>query len=185
MAEDEVLVDHIRQLRKIPGLEYARFPVTFECNLGYEAPRQAGTIVEAHRRALIPEVIILAEDGKLGHKHPGFRTSNESKKAMALLFQKQLHKGRVCFSEKFVYTSSRLNDPLTPSSARIEIVKELENYVRTIEFPNAGNRHTEPKEYFSGKHGKGTDDKAIATQLVSFMHKKFVSPQGEYAKYHR
>lgn len=170
-ATDKILVDLIRTVRRLPGLTMAKIVVCIESNLAYEAQRQSAMLQKAAAEAQIPQVIIMHEDESHGRVNAGFRTTEDSKKAMALLADEKLCQRRIQFHKNFVYVSTDPQDKLDADSYKKELVKQLEDYKRII-IPSK-NPYIPSKELYSGKRGCGTDDDAIAFQLNLMLWDKF------------
>ena len=175
-AQEDILVKHIQEVRKVPGLQGARFIVIVESNLAFEAQRQTDMLLEYSRKLVIPEVVVMREN----KGRPGLQTNEITKAEMAGLLDKSLRKARVLFHRNFVYTSHNPAD--TPARMREEYVRQLGNYKRIV-VPALNNAYAAPKVLFSGKSGyAGGDDSAITIQLNLYGWSIF-KRNTEYSKY--
>lgn len=145
-----LLVTHIQRLKRIQGLESALVIFIPESNLKYNAWHQSLGL----RQSGLDGIVIMQED----HNRAGVSTSNDSKKAMALAFAEVLHRGHVRFHRDFVCVNSDITKKgYTVPQMKDEICKQLASFTRRIEHSKT-NPHQEPKEFYSGKGGAGTDD---------------------------
>ena len=102
---------------------------------------------------------------------------------MAEEFSTYLNARRVRFHHKFF----TMNDPAKWDEAKMRerIVTEMKNYARHIIRPRNDQTMRECREKFSGKHGFGRDDLAIALQLNVLMKSIFFSNIETYQRYYR
>ena len=126
-------------------------------------------------RAGVPRVVTIDEDCT----RSGLRTTKETKKQMAVLFNRALMDRRVLFHERFV----TVDEDHTPAELRKTIIAELKTYHRILE-PSKNDPLADPKERFSGKHGGGCDDHCIAVQLNYISRNLFFSQPEKYGEWY-
>jgi len=139
-------VNHIQALRRLPGFEAATIVFVPENNLGWEAERMESMLT----RAGVPRVVTIDED----YNRSGLRTTKETKKQMAVLFNRALMDRRVLIHERFVTA----DEDHTPQDLQKTIIGELKTYQRVLT-PNKTDQLADPTERFSGKMGGGCDGK--------------------------
>ncbi len=153
----ELLIEHIRALKRIRNCESARIVFAPESNLSWSAALQ-DYIIQSRVGASL-DICTLHEDK---HGRPGIPTTNELKGLMVDNFKEMLKQKKVKFYRGFISVAGK------PDKLKVKIVDQLRDY--NIYFDdgdlnNKRNKNKKAKQTYGGKSGKGSDDMAIATQL--------------------
>lgn len=155
--QTDLLLQHFKALREIPGLSQAKIILVPESNYAWESQRYALDIIGAG----VPGIYLMDED----EKQQGFRTSNKSKKMMAMLFNVVLNAHCVKFHPLAVSVSS------TRQKMRDLLIKQLGAYKRKITAKKGeGSEFAKPTETYTGKIGGHADDQAVMVQLNYIAH---------------
>lgn len=149
-------MQHIKNVRKLRGLESARVVFCPESNLAHEGKRIAQDLA----RERVRNVWCIMEDGK---RQEGVRMSESFKKECAISFSALLLQHRVQFHPRMVCISRGEYENYSPQSMRTLLIDEIAAYKRELRL-NKTTPGAPAKEFFSGKLG-GCDDHCIAVQL--------------------
>lgn len=168
-GQSNLLVDHMKRIRSLPGFEAATIVFAPESNLAFEGIHQANKLKKLH----MPNICIMEEDDG----RPGVRTDNNLKKAMATALRAKIIKGKVKIHRSFVVA----HPEITMEKVLTQLKDELDGFSVVLR-PNKVNPHEDPKEFYTGKLGQGKDDLAIALQLNLIMKRRFTQAE-KYAKW--
>lgn len=155
----------------VKGLESCYVVAIIEANLGNEAMHHEAYLLNSGLR----KIVTMNEDTG---ERAGFRTTNNTKRTMAMLLNEMLRQKKLHFYEKFVCVNGKFN----PQQMKKRIVEQVANYKRVIEPPK--HTHQEPKERYTGKSGGAADDLAIALQQAIIAKAVFYSRPDKYRKYY-
>lgn len=161
---------HIDAIRALPGFEHATIVFIPESNLAFEAERHESAL----RRAGVERVVTVDSD----ENRAGFRTTNDTKKMLSILFNGALVDRRVSWYERFVSVASEQS----AAEMRELIIKELRNYTRILK--PVADPYAPPKEAYSGKIGGGCDDHCIAVQINVGGKNLFFRDKEKYAQWY-
>jgi len=154
----ELLLNHLKMIRRMPLLENATAVLSFESNLAFESQH----LLHALHVAEFQRWVSLAEgaQGALG-----WLTTHSRKESMALLVRECLRVGRISYSRFFFSIS------MTRDEAKTRLGNELRNFSVIIEAPKTHFAKT--RKTYTGKLGGLQDDCAIALQLVLAAQRVF------------
>lgn len=157
----QLVVRHINALRKLPGLSGAKVIFVPESNSGFESQTYALGIIE-HK---VPHVYLMDEDTK----HVGIRSTNSSKKRMAILLGHALRAHMVRFHPLLVVTTEQN----TADDMRKLLIQQLGDFKRKVKIRRTSADNDGVPEYteiYSGKHGGHRDDHALGTMINYIGH---------------
>ena len=155
-----MLREHIRALRRIPGLESATVWLIPESNLA----GAGGMHVLATDG--MRNVKLMHEDTKLdvnGEKKVGFRTTEENKRFMALRLSEAFKHRRIRLYQEFVSVGG-----VDQKEMKINIISQLRFFMRLI-FPAKDPTFGRAKERLSGKFRGKKDDMVMALLICYLM----------------
>jgi len=154
----ELLLNHLKMIRRMPLLENATAVLSFESNLAFESQH----LLHALHQCDFKRWVSLAEgaQGALG-----WLTTNSRKESMALLVRECLRVGRISYSRFFFSIS------MTRDEAKTRLGNELRNFSVVTEPPKTHFAKT--RKTYTGKLGGLQDDCAIALQLVMAAQRVF------------
>lgn len=170
VPQANLLINHIRAVRTIPGLEGAYAILVVESNLANEAMHHQLYV----RAAGLANVVVMCEDTQ---DRPGVRLTNPIKRTMAIQLNEALRQDRIAFYHSLV----SINGKREPAAMRQELISQVANFKRVVE--PAAKVHQEPKEFYTGKAGGGKDDLVIALMWNLYAKNLFYSKPERYAKY--
>ncbi len=162
----QIMLNHITEVRKKPGLENSTLVFIMESNLGWDAIECA----EFLRRHETPRICYMREDqGRIGIK-----TTEYSKEEMARGIKHKLQDNAICFHRNFFCMA----EDMTPEKLKEEFGKQLKNFKRkTIKIGK------QIKVRYNGKGGYGFDDLVIALGLNNYMRSRFFNQPAVYQEY--
>jgi len=166
-----LLINHIRAVRGIPGLEGAYAVLIVESNLGNEAMHHQLYL----RQSGLANVVVMREDTR---DRPGFRTTNDSKRTMAIQLNEALRQDRIGFFKNLVSINAKRGHV----EMKKELISQVANFKRVVEPPV--KVHQEPKERYTGKSGGGKDDLVMALMQNIYAKNVFYSRPEKYEKYY-
>jgi hypothetical protein len=150
------LIDHIRAVRRLPGLQTAKVVFCPESNLGSEGKR----IAQDLSREQIRNCWCLMEDVR---GNEGVRMTEEFKKEMYLTTNALLLYRRIRWHP--LMTSVSEDEKHGPQAMRKLIIDEVCGYQRQLIYSKT-DPLAPPKERFTGKiGGTSCDDHCIALQI--------------------
>ena len=159
-AQQQLLVNHINALRKLPGHETSQIVFIPESNLGFEAQHHAMAL----ERAKVSRLVTLREGPQ---QSIGLLTTNETKAAQCKLLQELLENSALSVCADMVCLSAE------PAEALHMLIGEMRNYSVLIEPPRSAFGRS--KQTFSGKLGGQNDDLVIALQLALLGMRRFLN----------
>ena len=166
LPQAELLINHIKAVRNIPGLEAAHVMLSVEANLGFEAMHHQAYIASSG----LTKVIVMNED----QERAGVRTTNDMKRTMVIIMNDALSHLRLHFYKDMVAINGK-ND----SKKMVEmIIKQVISFHRIVQPPL--KLHQEPKEIYNGKMGGGKDDLLMALMLGLYMYGVAASKPEKY-----
>lgn len=165
-----MLINHIIQVRRLPGFENSTAVIIPESNLGFEGMWTEQEV----KRSRLSGVCVMEEDDN----RAGFRQNDHTKANMAKAFDLHLRDRRVMFLTEMVC----LSENITASDMREKITTQLEDY-SMITMPSK-QVHGTTRFKFSGKQGNGFDDLAIATQMSPMMTIRFFGDRVKYGEFY-
>lgn len=172
----DILINHIKRLRMIEGMEQAMVVIAPESNLANEAMHHEYFI----KKAGLINVCIMREDRD---NKPGIRIDNGIKRTMAMQFNQVLSGNMVYFHEKFVTIKSKSLSNKNPADTIIdEAINQFQCYNRVIKPPNDVNGKA--KEMYTGKSGGGRDDLVIGAQINYYVKMLFFMHHEKYQEYY-
>ncbi len=172
----DMLVDHIRAVRSIRGLEKARVVVAVESNLANESIHHAAFLSTSG----LKNYVMMTEDSPVASgsvSHAGMRTTAGSKRTMVMILNSYIQGRRMLFHEQMAVT----NPSKSRDDMRGMIWRQLANYQRIVEEPKAPLYKR--REFFHGKSA-GPDDLAICVQLGIFAYHNFFYNTARYGRFH-
>jgi hypothetical protein len=149
-------VRHVEALRDLPGLRGADIIIVPESNSGFDSQ----IYCLALQKSRIPRVFVMDEDTK----HVGIRSTNSSKKRMAILMALALQNKMVKFHPLMICTG----EDFSAEDMRNLIIKQLGDFkCKTVRRKGGGEDDGEPKwtEVYSGKWGGRKDDHAMGMMI--------------------
>ena len=172
----EMLVDHIRAVRSIRGMERALAVIAVESNLANESLHHAGFLKSSGLR----NYVVMAEDAPIAVSSAsyGIRTTAGTKRTMVMILNSFIHGKRLFFHKRMAVT----NPAKSRNDMRKMIFRQLANYQRIVEEPKAPS--FKRKEFFHGKNA-GPDDLAICVQLSIFAQNNFFYNTARYGQFHK
>lgn len=171
VPQASLLINHIRAVRCIPGLEGAYAVLVVESNLANEAMHHQ---MYVHQSGL-SNVVVMCEDTQ---QRPGVRLTNPIKRTMAIQLNSALQQARIGFYKHLV----SVNGKRSPEALKKELINQIANFKRVVEPP--AKVHQEPKEMYTGKSGGGKDDLVIALMWNIYAKDIFYSRPEKYSKYY-
>lgn len=165
-----LLINHIKTVRTIPGLEGAYAVLVVESNLGNEAMHHQAYIRQ-HRLA---NVIVMCEDTQ---NRAGLRTTHDTKRTMTVQLNEALRNNNIHFYKHMV----SINGKRDAAAMKREIINQIANFKRVVEPPT--KPHQEPKERYTGKSGGGRDDLVMSLMQGIYAKTLFYSRPEKYEKY--
>jgi len=173
-AEFGMLREHIRALRRIPGLESSTVWLIPESNLAGAGGMHVMAIEDLNN------VNLMHEDTKLdvnGEKKVGFRTTEENKRFMALRTSEAFKHRRIRLYQQFVSIGGVAHNEIQKT-----FESELRFFYRFI-FPAKDETFGRPKEKLSGKSRGKKDDMVLALLICHLMIFAFLREVRLYGKY--
>lgn len=173
----EMLVDHIRAVRNIRGMERALAVIAVESNLANESLHHAGFLMNSGLR----NYVMMAEDAPMAVGSSagyGIRTTAGTKRTMVMILNTYIQGKRLFFHEQMAVTNPRKSK----EAMRTMVFRQLANYQRIVEEPKAPT--FKRKEFFHGKNA-GPDDLALCVQLSIFAYNNFFHNSARYGHIHK
>jgi len=155
----DLVTNHIKAVRNLPGLSGAKVIFVPESNTGFESQHYCKGIIDNE----IPHVYLMDED----KKHVGMRTDNKAKKQMAILFNHALRARVVRFHPLLVTTDA--NE--TSSNMKKVLIDQVSNFKRKIKVRKVSGEDDGELRYteiYSGKFGGRKDDQAMGA-LINYL----------------
>ena len=165
LPQIDLLVNHIKALKRIRNCEAARIIFAPEANLPWTAAVQ-DYLIQSRVGSNI-DICTMCED-KNGR--PGIRTTNELKGLMIENFRNLLRDKKVKFYRGFISLAAKAVKII---SIIIEQLRNYNIYYETGDI-NKKNKNQKAKMIYGGK-AMGSDDMAIATQLNTTAERIFRS----------
>lgn len=159
-AQQQLLINHIHALRKLPGHDASQVVFIPESNLGFEAQHHAMAL----ERSKVPQLVTLREGPQ---QSIGLLTTNDTKAAQCKLLQELLQNSALSVCADMVCLS------MEPAEALQQLVGEMKNFSIVVEPPK--NAFAKSKMTFSGKLGGQNDDLIIALQLALLGMRRFLN----------
>ncbi len=127
------------------------------------------------RASGLANVVVLCEDTR---ERPGFRTTNATKRTMAIQLNEALRQNRIGFYQHLI----SINGKRDPVAMKRELINQVANFKRVVEPPD--KIHQEPKEMYTGKGGGGKDDLVIALMQNIYAKNVFYARPEKYQRYY-
>lgn len=170
IPQASLLINHIKAVRSIPGLEASYAVLVVEANLGNEAMHHQ-MYISQHRLA---NVIIMHEDTQ---DRAGLRTTHDSKRTMVVQLNEAIRNSNIHFFKRMV----SINGKRDAAAMKRELINQIANFKRVVEPPT--KPHQEPKERYTGKSGGGRDDLVMSLMQSLYAKALFYSRPEKYQKY--
>lgn len=170
VLHSDVVVRHVKALRELPGLRGADIIIVPESNSGFDSQ----VYCLALQKSEITRVFVMDEDTK----HVGIRSTNSSKKRMAILMSLALQNHMVKFHPLMVCT----DEESTSEDMRNLIIQQLGDFKCKVKMQKArGEDDGDPRwtEIYSGKFGGRKDDHAMGMMINYIGHVIYVQKYDE------
>ena len=155
IPHSDLLINHIKAVRNLPGLESAYVMLSVESNLGNEAMHHHAYISSSG----LTKVVVMNED----KDRDGVRTTHDMKRTMVIILNDALTHLRLHFYKDMVSVNDRHD-----SNAMVKkIIQQVTGFHRIVIPPV--KPHQEPKERYDGTMGGGRDDLIMALMLGLYM----------------
>jgi len=168
------VINHCKELRKIPELANAHFVIGVESNgNGTERQHQRWHIESS---SLKNKTVLREAGGKGKNKLPGIVTTDAMKETFSRKLREDLMYKRVRFHDKFVCTCS--GKKVTPSMMKEKMVQQLSMF-RRVTIPPA-KEYQRAKVVYTGKMHGGMDDIVMGLFLSMYSGVLFEENMDKY-----
>jgi hypothetical protein len=166
IPQAQLLINHIKAVRDLPGLESAFIMLSVESNLGNEAMHHQAYVASAG----LTKVVVMNED----RDRAGVRTTNDMKRTMVIIMNDAISHLRLCFYKDLVAINGKRDGKMM----RKMVQQQVTSFHRIVE--PALKPHQMPKEIYNGKMGGGKDDLLMALMLGLYMKNVAASKPEKY-----